>query len=86
MKMSEQDYELRIRSIQAQWEASRRESWEYDDSDVKAKRIVNDADRWQFEQLAQLNHDSGWTMEEIGAWFVKWVANEAQRLGGELPQ
>lgn len=85
MKMSKQEFDLRVASIDEQWEARRKEIYEYHKQDRKSRKIVEAADDWHGQQWARLMQESGWTMDEIGAWIAENVIKKLEHAKAECP-
>jgi hypothetical protein len=64
MLMSKADFELRHTSIHEQYETRRCDNGSTADG----------ANAWRIDELTKLYEESGWTLEEIGAWFAAHIA------------
>jgi hypothetical protein len=80
MKMTEQDYALRMAQIDEQWEARRREIVEHAESDDVSRKICEEADGWHIDQLLRLREESEWTPEEAMAWMLKDANAKFERI------
>jgi hypothetical protein len=78
--MSREEFGLRQAQIYEQWQAKRREIRMHSQNEPDARKLVEEANAWHADQLGNLYADSGWTLEELGQWFVADVQRRMQRL------
>jgi hypothetical protein len=78
--MRREEFGLRQAQIYEQWQAKRREIRMHSQNEPDARKLVDKANAWHAEHLGNLYADSGWTLEELGEWFVADVQNRLKRL------